>query len=44
MDEGSQSHLIAAIQGFALLGLGTIGVLVVSALVCALLDMVARVI
>jgi len=42
MDVGTQSHLIAAIQGFALLGLGTIGVLAVCVLVCALLDMVSR--
>jgi hypothetical protein len=42
MDVGTQSHLIAAIQGFGLLILGTTGVLVVSGLVCALLDLVAR--
>jgi hypothetical protein len=38
MDEGTQSHLIAAIQGFGLLGFGTIAVLVLCALVCTLLD------
>jgi hypothetical protein len=42
MDVGTQSHLIAAIQDFGLLILGTGGVLVASGLVCALLDMVLR--
>ena len=38
--EKEPSYVIAAIQGFGLLVLGTIGVLGLSALVCALLDMV----
>ena len=42
MDVGTQSHLIAAVQGFGLLILGTAGVLVLSGLVCALLDMLLR--
>jgi hypothetical protein len=42
MDEGTQSYLLAAAQGFGLLGLGTFGVLFVSGLVCALLDLTAR--
>ena len=33
---------LAAIQGFSLLILGTVGVLVVSGLVCALFDLVLR--
>jgi hypothetical protein len=36
-------YVIAAIQGFAVLGFGTIAVLVLSGLVCALLDMVATI-
>jgi hypothetical protein len=42
MDEGTQSNLLAAIQGFGLLGLGTIGMVVLCGLVCALLDMAFR--
>ena len=42
MDEGTQSSLLAAIQGLGLLALGTIGVLVVSGLICALLDLMTK--
>jgi hypothetical protein len=38
--EKEPSYVIAAIQGFGLLALGTIGVLVLCGLVGALLDMV----
>jgi len=40
--EKEPSWWLAAIQGYGLLGFGAIAVLVVSGLVCALLDMVLR--
>jgi hypothetical protein len=40
--EKEPSYVMAAIEGFGLLALGTTGVLALSGLVCALLDMVVH--